>query len=94
MIDLYGATLDLFAKLQHPGGRGVIDKTGLKGVYDIHLELASEEPATPSPDGAASEPPGASAVAATSRQLGLQFTIGRGPREFLIVDRIERPSAN
>jgi uncharacterized protein (TIGR03435 family) len=93
LIDLYGVTLDVFAQLQHPGGRSVINQTGLAGAYDIHLELTNE-PATPAPEGAATDPPGASALAATSKQLGLQFTPGRGPVKYFVIDHIDRPSDN
>jgi len=94
LIDLYGVTLDVFAKLQHPGDRSVINQTGLTGTYDIHLELPPNEPAAASVSGAATDPPGASALAATSRQLGLQFTPGRGSVRYFVIDHIERPSGN
>jgi uncharacterized protein (TIGR03435 family) len=42
----------------------------------------------------ASDPADTSAVAGLREQLGLQLTPGKGPREFFVVDRIERPSGN
>jgi uncharacterized protein (TIGR03435 family) len=90
VTDIYGVTLDVFARIMHPGGRHVIDRTGVTGTFDIHLE---REPASPSPDGGASDP-GIPEIAAMREQLGLRLDPGRGPSEFLIVDRIERPSGN
>lgn len=86
---MYGVTLAVYAKLLRPG-RPVIDRTGLTGAFDISLE---RPPTTPS-DGAASDPPGTSLITALREQLGLRLEPGKGPVEFLIVDRIERPSGN
>ncbi len=93
-IELYGVTIDVFAKLLHPGGRPVIDRTGLTGTYDIRQELTPEAPAPTLTDGGASDPAGMSAIAGLREQLGLQLTPGKGPREFFVIDRIERPSGN
>jgi len=95
VFDIRGVTLDLFSKLLHPDGRPVINRTGLTGTYDIHLEL-TETPAPAGPDGgAASDPsPHAPDMAATREQLGLRLDPGRGPVEFLVIDRIEKLSEN
>jgi uncharacterized protein (TIGR03435 family) len=90
--EAYGITLDIYAKLLHLGSRPVIDRTGLTGAFNIHLELPTDMPA--SPDGGASDPPGTSAITAMREQLGLQLASGKGPREFLVIDRVERPSGN
>jgi uncharacterized protein (TIGR03435 family) len=66
----------------------VIDKTGLKGFYDIHLELQ----ATLGP-GAAPE-----AMRDFSLQvleeLGLKLIPAKGPVEILVIDHAEKPSEN
>jgi len=91
VMDIYGVTLDVFARISHYGGRPVIDRTGLTGAFDIHLE---HEPVPPSRDGAASDPQGESFLAALPEQLGLRLDPGKGPSEFLVIDHIERPTGN
>ena len=98
-LDVAGVTLEYFARTflgisfwGHP----VIDKTGISGLFDIHLEFARDE-STPGPPGTPppSEPgSGPTIFAALEQQLGLKLESGKGPREVLIIDRIERPSAN
>jgi uncharacterized protein (TIGR03435 family) len=59
------------------------------GAYDIHIE----EPPTPAPQDGARDP-GASTAALVREQLGLRLEPGRAPREFLVIDRVDRPSGN
>jgi uncharacterized protein (TIGR03435 family) len=96
VFDMRGASLDVFARLLHPDGRPVIDRTGLTGAFDIHLEWESETANSPDADrGAASDPsPHASQMEAMRRQLGLRLDPGKGTRELLIMDHVEKPSAN
>ncbi|MDR3698806.1 MAG: TIGR03435 family protein [Candidatus Sulfopaludibacter sp.] len=95
-IDFRGVSLDAFAKDLHPDGRRVIDRTGLAGAFDIHLELEDNAPDSPGPgSGAASDPsPHSSFIVALREQLGLQLAPGKGSGEFLVIDHIERPSGN
>lgn len=82
-------------------GRAVIDKTGLTGNFDIHLEwtpdpnevarlLAVLPPGVPNP------PPsdGPSIFVAVQEQLGLKLESQKGPVEVLVIDRAEKPSEN
>lgn len=96
VFDVHGMTLDTFSNLLRPDGRPVINRTGLSGAYDIHLEWESNAPTASAPDGvAASDPsPHASIIVAMREQLGLQLDPGKGTREFLMIDRIEKPSRN
>jgi len=96
VIDFRGVSLDAFAKDLHPDGHPVIDRTGLAGAFDIHLELENAAPNSPGPgDGAASDPsPHASDVVAIREQLGLRLDPAKGPIEFLVIDHIEKPSQN
>jgi uncharacterized protein (TIGR03435 family) len=96
VLDLRGVTLDVYSRLLRPDGRAVIDKTGLTAAYDIHLEW---EPAaansTDADSGAASDPsPHAQEIEAMRRQLGLRLDSGKGTREVLVIDHVEKPSAN
>jgi len=66
-------------------GAMVVDKTGLTGVYDFKLDWAPDE----RPDSSAP-----SLVTALRDQLGLRLESGKNPVEVLVIDSIERPSAN
>jgi len=96
VFDVHGMTLDTFSNLLRPDGRPVINRTGLSGAYDIHLEWESDAPTSSPPDGvAASDPsPHASIMVAMREQLGLRLEPGKGTREFLMIDRVEKPSRN
>jgi uncharacterized protein (TIGR03435 family) len=80
------------------GGRAVIDKTGLSGLYDISLKWTPMD-ATALPGGGSDSTPstdaeGASLFTAIQDQLGLKLVSAKGPVQVLIVDHIERPSEN
>ena len=71
-------------------GAPVVDKTGLTGTYDFDLrymgrseESASEDPNMPRP-----------LTEALPDQLGLKLQSAKGEKQFLVVEHIERPSAN
>ena len=92
-VEIYGITLEIFAKLLH-ADRPVIDRTGLDGAFDIVLNDPPDQP-PPSPgENTAPDPPRMSLAEQLRTQLGLQLEPGKGPREFLVIDRIARPSAN
>ncbi len=97
-----GVTIDQFRKLLFLiMDRPVIDKTGISGLYDFHLEFGMTE-ATPMLStegrpvfGAPPEDPGGPSIfAVLERQFGLKLERSRGPREFLVIDGVERPTAN
>jgi uncharacterized protein (TIGR03435 family) len=84
--------------------RTVIDRTGLLGRFDIHLEFVRENamsrttrlngvdtPVSPVPsnDGA-----GPSIFSALEKQLGLRLSPARRPLEVIVVDHAEKPSDN
>jgi bla regulator protein BlaR1 len=83
--------------------RPVIDKTGITGTYDFFLKFALDERTPyPTPDGMAPGPPPVTAVdepgptifEALQKQYGLKLDPGKGPREFVVIDHVERPSEN
>jgi uncharacterized protein (TIGR03435 family) len=96
VLDLRGVSMDVFARLLRPDGHAVIDRTGLTGAFDIHLEWEPVAANLPDADsGAASDPsPHASQIEAMRRQLGLRLDSGKGDREVLVIDHLEKPSAN
>jgi uncharacterized protein (TIGR03435 family) len=74
--------------------RPVVDKTGLSGRYDFDLEWAPDETQFGGdlPASAASQSP--PLFEAIQQQLGLKLEATRGPVAALVVDQVERPSAN
>jgi len=80
-------------------GRTVIDMTGLKGNYDIDLEWTSDEGAFPflegSPDPVSPpDPNGQTILDGLKEQLGLKIESRRAPVDVIVIDHVERPSAN
>jgi uncharacterized protein (TIGR03435 family) len=77
--------------------RPVVDKTGLSGRYDFDLEFTPDEAVfggmlpRPATLDASSKP---EFFAAIQEQLGLKLEATRGSVEALVIDRVERPSAN
>jgi uncharacterized protein (TIGR03435 family) len=79
-------------------GRPVVDRTGLNGLYDLSLQWDD----APIPDGgvldadvhAASGTDRGSIFSAIQEQLGLRLEPQKSPVEVIVIDRIERPSAN
>jgi uncharacterized protein (TIGR03435 family) len=77
--------------------RKVIDRTGLTGMFDMHLEFTPDDT---TPLGAAAAPiPSAgsdrlSIFTALEEQLGLKLESQKGPVDVLVIDHIEEPSPN
>jgi len=70
------------------GDRPIVDRTGLQGRYDIQLRWARDEAAATGTDA----PPGL--FTAMQEQLGLKLEAVKAPADVLVVDKVERPSAN
>jgi uncharacterized protein (TIGR03435 family) len=94
ILDERGITVELFAKLFKIGGLPVIDHTGITGTFDIHLEWEVSPRETSPESGAAYDPPDTSIISSISKQLGLHLSPGKGPREYLVIDHLERPGEN
>jgi bla regulator protein blaR1 len=79
-------------------GRPVLDRTGLGGRYEYHLEWTPDEsniPAEAAPATAVAEDPnGESILVAIQEQLGLKLVAGKGPVEILVIDHAEKPKGN
>jgi uncharacterized protein (TIGR03435 family) len=92
-----GISLDAFATNVLPTllDRPVINKTGIAGLFDIHLEFAADE-STPGLRLAPSDqPPAAPSIfTAIQEQTGLKLESAKGPGEFLIIDSVDRPTEN
>ena len=79
-------TMDSFAdSLTQQLGRPVVDKTGLKGAFEVALEWVSD----------GTEASGPSLFTALQEQMGLRLEAHKGPREILVIDHVERtPTEN
>jgi len=81
------------------GGRNVtrpiIDQTGLTGTFDFTLEWTqSPPPIAPAAAETAAETTFPTFEEALREQLGLRLTARKGPLRVLVVDHVERPTAN
>lgn len=80
--------------------RLVIDRTELRGPFDLHLSWTPERllPPGPPPPGAPPLPPvdpnGPSIFAALQEQLGLKLEPQQAPLEVVVIDRVEQPAAD
>jgi len=78
--------------------RTVIDRTGVAGTFDFHLEFVLDGATPGNPFGSHDPFPsgdGAGASIFTAIQkLGLKLESTKGPVEFVVVDGVEKPSEN
>src|SRR6185312_1363261 len=78
-------TLELLIEVDKP----VVDRTGLEGRYDFKLAYTKDEANAPT-DGSA--PPGL--FTAIQEEMGLKLEPVKAPAPVLVVDKVERPTAN
>jgi bla regulator protein BlaR1 len=93
------ATVDYVCKLLTlVMDRPVIDKTGLTGKYKFHLEFAIDQSTPGVIDASYAQPsdaaPAPSIFTVVQQELGLKLEATKGPRDFLVIDHVERPSEN
>jgi uncharacterized protein (TIGR03435 family) len=92
--------MDYFAFFPSRGlDRNVIDQTGLTGRYDIDYHYLPELPKRPDGgpalvNGNPVSFDGPDIFTALRNQLGLQLEKGKGPVDFLVIEHVEKPSAN
>jgi uncharacterized protein (TIGR03435 family) len=98
---------ELVRTLSYGLGRTVVDKTGFTTTFDVNMAFSPDDslaglPApppglatpndstrpTPSPD------PYGTIFVAIQEQLGLKLESAKGPVDVLIIDSVEKPSAN
>jgi uncharacterized protein (TIGR03435 family) len=101
---------NLVLMLQQQIGRPIVDKTDLKGLFDFTLQFGREGLASPGfgggppPEaGLGLAGPGAAPSAAADpvpslftaiQELGLRLESAKGPIEVLVVDSVQKPTAN
>jgi uncharacterized protein (TIGR03435 family) len=94
-IDVYGTTIaNLCTQFSAIFDRNVIDKTGINGVFDLHL--ATSPVPKPSDDTTESDKSSLflSVLDDAIQKLGLRLESAKGLDEFLVIDSVERPSEN
>lgn len=90
--------------------RAIVDKTGVFGMFNFHLEFLPDPniPGQALPGGRGGEAVGAAnpgsslpppdtmpnLFAALQEQIGLKLASEKGPVSFLIIDHVEKPTAN
>jgi uncharacterized protein (TIGR03435 family) len=95
-FDIRGLAPNLSGNLNMP----VTDKTGLTGLYDIDLKW-TPDPSRPDfgdvhnpADQPAPDPNRPEIFTAIREQLGLELKAEKGPIDVLVIEQVERPSAN
>jgi uncharacterized protein (TIGR03435 family) len=82
------------------GNVQVFDKTGVSDKFNFVFEFAWDENTPgrriilPDQNDSANVPRAATIFTALEEQLGLRLEPARAPREFIVIDQVERPSAN
>src|ERR1700693_909824 len=111
MIEVRGSTMTQFAqRLSGRVDRTIVDKTGIAGKFNFHLEFTPDPyvrgqgvPAIRGRDvGNTSNPsnpappadPGPDIFVALQEQIGLKLSSDEGPVSFLIIDHVEKPTGN
>ena len=72
----------------------VVDQTGLSGRYDFDLESRRRKPVRRGLRQSPGTPLSPVLFAALTQQLGRKLEATRGKVQALVIDRVERPSAN
>ncbi len=96
-----GATMDELARaLGGAAGRPVIDRTGIEGRFNFKIQFTPDPstvrvpPGVEPPVAASDDAPAFPSIFTVLGDLGLKLEPSKGPREFLVIDHIEKPSEN
>lgn len=98
-LDVHKRTMTEFSWQLHLD-RPVIDKTGVMGLFDFHLEFEPDGttagffPPGFSVPASSGSPDGPSIFSAIQEQLGLKLEPAKGPADFLVIDSVDRPTEN
>jgi uncharacterized protein (TIGR03435 family) len=85
------AMSELARVLAIPLNRPVVDRTALGGAYDIRLQFSDDAGGTPLSPADATNP---GVFTAIQEQLGLKLESAKAPVDILVIDHIDRPTAN
>ena len=91
-IDVLRVTMaDLCRQLSAYVDRPILDKTGVAGSFDVHLDLSLADLMSSS---GTPETDAAGVIASAVKRLGLRMRSAKSAGEFLVIDHVERPSEN
>jgi uncharacterized protein (TIGR03435 family) len=94
-VQAQAASLDTFCQmLTRLLDRPVVNQTGVAGKFDIELAFAIDEATPRLVAGNSDEPTAPSVFTAIQQKLGLKLEPTKGARDFIVIDHVERPSAN
>jgi uncharacterized protein (TIGR03435 family) len=100
-MDARGLSMKEFAqRLSSILDRKVVDKSGIAGQFDFHLEFAPDETTRGfggrggAGEAASATPEGPSVFSALQEQFGLKLMPDKGPVDSLVIDHVEKPSEN
>jgi bla regulator protein BlaR1 len=92
--NLYGLA-ELLGREPEIGGRSIVNKTGIAGSYDVALHWTrTGSVAAGTDDASTQDENGPSLFTAIQEQLGLRLVTTKDQVDYVIVDHIEKPSAN
>jgi uncharacterized protein (TIGR03435 family) len=78
--------------------RPVMERTGLQGRYDLHMEFVPAFVDSPTRDGSQVANPnadtGPNLFTALVEQAGLKLQGERGEVQFIVIDHVERPTSD
>lgn len=84
------AVSKIMTLLQSSSDRVIVDKTGFSGLIDVHLEF-SQELATAAPG---TDPSPLPSLFTAIQELGLKLDSAKAPLEVIVIDSVQKPSAN
>jgi uncharacterized protein (TIGR03435 family) len=96
-VDILGVTMpDLCRQLSAYVDREILDKTVVRGIFDVHLDLSLAELVSSgaAPDSSSPFVGDGGAIASAVKKLGLQMRSGKSTGEILVIDYVGRPSEN
>ena len=73
-------------------GRNVLDRTGLRGTFDLDLQWTPDQPQRPGAEARTGDAAGVSIFTAVREQLGLKLESTKAPVDVLVVDHAEKPT--
>jgi uncharacterized protein (TIGR03435 family) len=91
-VNVHGGSLDLLIR-NLSLDRIVLDRTGLKGIYDMRLtySVVTSPMREPQPLPPGTVPGGDSIFTAMEQQLGLRLLPVKGPRVYYTIQTVDRP---
>jgi uncharacterized protein (TIGR03435 family) len=90
-VEIFPTLVGQLTNLMH---RMVIDKTGLKGRFDVTLKYAPDRDAPAGADNGLPQDDAPSIFTALEEQLGLKLQPDKGPVDTVVIDHVEQPTEN